>query len=107
MQPFALGLCRLVEESFAELKFLPQYRFVSRPIYKWVASHSNVLLATAVSFVATDLILHQIGPAACICALSLGQECSFSYSPSSSLNWLCVALPVMIAKYHKIQNPSD
>ncbi len=95
-----IDACHSYAEAWSELKHLPQCRYISRPIYKLVASHSNTIVATAAAFFLTDLIMHQMAPQAAICAASLGTLCSFSYSPYKAAGWMCLAIPVMISKYH-------
>lgn len=90
----------IVQKTFSFCKILPQYKYFTRPIYKFVASKSNIAVATATTFFVTDLVIHQFFQGTVLrCILSSGQNCSFSYDPYTSAFWMALSIPVMIAKY--------
>lgn len=93
------------EQRWSDAKNWPQFKYIARPIYKAVASRSNTVAATAVSFFATDLLIHQLGAKTAKCILdnviSYPSSCDISCSPECSLIWMIFALPVMYAKYQK------
>lgn len=86
-------------ERWKRLKDLPHYKYLARPVYKFVAARTNPIVATAVSFFVTDLIMHQLLPQVAATILVKPPTWTISWSPSSSLVWISLALPVMYAKY--------
>jgi hypothetical protein len=98
------------ERAYRNLKDLPQYRYLSRPVYKFVASKTNVVFATAASFFVTDLLLHQLLPGLCICGvykITHSEEPCHFYHPGISLAWLAMGIPVMYAKYRRSSASCD
>lgn len=94
------------EQMWRNCKDFPQNKYIARPVYKFVASHSNTVIASAASFVVTDLIVHQLAPMAAKCVWKnvfyYSSSCDIYWSPESSLAWVAtVALPIMYAKYKK------
>ncbi len=93
------------EEMWRVLKNWPQYKYLTRPVYKFVASRSNTVIGTAASFLAADLIVHQLLPKIAKCIFNTAMEkdlpCNFSWDPGCSLIWLYASLPVMYAKYKR------
>jgi hypothetical protein len=96
---------REIEYIFRLPKDWPQYRFISRPVYKFVASKTNNVFATAVSFFVTDLLVHQAIPQ--ILFFGLHQIMNpaapfiFSWNPFQSFAWVSVGVPVMYSKYNQ------
>lgn len=96
-----------IEDAFRNHKEMPQYKYLSRPVYKLVAFHSNPVVATAISFFVTDLVMHQM-PTVLLNSLInrvFKTDYNTSFSPGFSLAWAALGLPVMYAKYknlHKI-----
>ena len=101
-----LDEARIIEKAFNFCKFLPQYRFITRPIYKVVVSKTNPVFATAITFLAADLIIHQFLASLSSCAYKQlvwdDEPCDFSWSSYSTAAWLMLALPVMLAKYQRM-----
>jgi len=95
--------CLKLELMWRSFKFAPHYSLISRPVYKFVASKSNVVIATAASFIITDLIVHQLGLAILECySNDNGSTCNFSWSPAFTVGWFCASLPVMYSKYKRM-----
>ncbi|MBS0656573.1 MAG: hypothetical protein JSR46_12410 [Verrucomicrobia bacterium] len=107
---WALGP-RECEKHWSKLKDLPQLKYLGRPVYKFVASKTNPVIATAASFLAVDLVVHQLLPRITLCFLanglnsccnfSLSPPCNFIWNSGVSLGWLSFALPVMYAKHER------
>ncbi len=95
------SFCDSYAKIFSALKEWPQYKYVSRPVYKMVAKNCNTVAAVAASFFVTDLLVHQMLPQLGFCAVSLGATCNLTYSPYVSAVWICLAIPVMISKFYK------
>jgi len=91
-----------MEKMFSDCRDMPQYKYIARPVYKFVASHSNPVLATAVSFFSTDLIVHQIVPQVLFYPIT-GQPLEFV--PGQSLGWMCMGVPVMYSKFKRSASP--
>lgn len=88
---------------FKRAKDLPQHKYLSRPIYKWVASRSNIVVATVATFIISDLVMHQATSNISRCIFSKfhnpAEMCTFIYSPLSTLFWMVIGTPVIYAKY--------
>ncbi len=91
-------------------KNFPQYKYLTRPLYKVCVGKVGPIIATAISFLSADLLLHQLFPqtARCLTKYVLSpiesdfkEECEFSWNPTKTAMWMCVAVPVMYAKYKK------
>lgn len=93
-----------MEKFFSNCKDMPQYKYLARPVYKLTASLSNPVLATAVSFFATDLIMHQLLPQMFNCAVK-GTPLEFEWIPGQSLCWMCMGVPVMYSKFKRSASP--
>lgn len=98
------------EKSWGKRKEWPQYKYLAIPVYKFVASKTNTVLATAISFFVTDLLMHQLLPQVGSCLINkispipipICYNCSdISWYPLISFGWLSVGAPVMYAKYLK------
>ncbi|MBA3817130.1 MAG: hypothetical protein H0X29_11555 [Parachlamydiaceae bacterium] len=91
-------------EASSGYKKLPQCKYFSRPVYKFVASKTNTVIATAVSFFMTDLVMHQLLPDTGYCILnkltSNPLPCNITWKPEMSLGWMVLALPIMYVKYN-------
>lgn len=92
------------ESEFSAHRFLPQYHYLTRPVYKACVEYIGPVAATAVSFLSADLIAHQLIPQTAQCCASYvfsGEEatCHMAWYPWLTAGWMAVALPVMYAKY--------
>ena len=86
------------ERRWRACKNLPQYKYIARPVYKFVARQTNNVIGTIASFFVTDLIMHQL-LASIIKAYMDSSPWSFSWSPAISLAWVSLSIPVLYAKY--------
>lgn len=95
-RPLFYKIALIIQKTFSFCKKLPQYKYISRPIYKFTAKHTNTVLATAVSFFLTDLIVHQfIQETLPSCIFN---ECTLSYDPYRAAFWMGLSIPVMWVK---------
>lgn len=103
------------ERMFKNTEYYPQHRYFTRPIYKFCADKVGSVAATAVSFLAADIVLHQLVPQTIACLASqvlpgnlqgtlLSDSCNVSYSFQKTLYWAAFAIPVMYIKYKNSEN---
>ena len=96
---------RYVETVFRAQKILPHYKYLTRPVYKTCVKYIGPVAATAASFLAADLVLHQLLPQTINCLTSAlpGAEatCAMGWEPWKTVYWMAAALPVMYAKYQR------
>ena len=98
-----------LEGAFRQMKHLPQYKYLTIPVYKACVQKIGVIAATAVSFLSADLVVHQLLPQVSSCLMnyalsSMSQEgqverCAVSYSYGKTEGWMAQAGAVMYAKY--------
>lgn len=108
------NLGRYLERNCRICKILPHYKYVIRPLYRSCVKKTGPVLATGITFIATDLIFHQLLPL--ITAKMLGitfkhfdEQSSFAplsnmpiqWFPSITLATALLALPVMYTKHHR------
>lgn len=103
---------KVVEKAFADQQWMPQYRYLRRPVFKFCVNFVGPVAATALSFLAADLIMHQLLPNTLGCLASFGPyaeavsyvlptTCDFSWTPWKTGVWMAAAAPVMFAKFLK------
>lgn len=97
---------QMLENQFRLCRGMPQYKYLTVPVYKMCVEKVGNVAATGISFLVADLIMHQLIPQTLICLASYigfpqNEPCHFSYSYIKSLFWLGLALPVMYAKYKR------
>lgn len=87
------------EQAWRVATILPQYRYISRPVYKFCISKTNAVFATAASFFVTEIIMHQflIDGAKCLYDRKF---CKITWDPWLSAAWMTLGIPVMWAKSH-------
>jgi hypothetical protein len=102
-----------MEAMFREAKECPQHKYFTLPIYKTCAKKIGSVAATGVTFLAADLILHQLAPQVLIClahqiapdtldeSWPFNNTCNISWNYKLTLAWIAYALPVMYAKYKR------
>lgn len=101
------------ESMFKSAHILPQQKYFTVPIYKFCVDKIGNVAATGVSFLAADLIMHQLLPQTLTClasqiipndwqdSLGLEDACNLSYDYIKTLYWSAYAIPVMYAKYKR------
>ena len=85
---------------------MPQCQYFTRPVYKACIKYMDPVAATAVSFLAADLVMHQLLPQAVNCLTSYilpgtDATCAMGWEPWKTAAWMAAALPVMYAKYQR------
>lgn len=109
----------ILEFSFRLHRFLPQYKFISKPIYKSTVNKIGEVWATAVSIVSTTTIMHNVLPVSISCLTNYAQSntteglvkfysdsqdiCDFHFDSSTCL-WMGFAGLVMFVKYKRLRN---
>ncbi len=86
------------EREWRKGKKWPQYKYIARPVYKFVARRTNNVIGTIASFFVTDLIMHQLLNSI-INTCMKSTPWSFSWSPALSVAWVFLSIPVLYAKY--------
>lgn len=106
---------RSLELGFRSVKHLPHYKYFIGPLYKFCVNKMGSVAATGVSFLAADLVIHQLIPQAILCltsqvvprdwegTLKLEDSCNSPYSYVKTLCWSALAIPVMYTKYKRNQ----
>lgn len=101
------------ESAIRIAKILPQHKYFTIPIYKFCVDKIGTVAATGVSFLAADLVVHQLIPKIIACSVSqiitnkkLEDSCNLSYNYAQTLYWAAIAIPVMYAKYKRNCNYS-
>lgn len=51
-----------IEERFRLRKESPQYKYLTRPVYKFFVTKTGSVAATFFSFLSADLVIHQLAP---------------------------------------------
>ncbi len=97
--------CSKIEALFSSCRDQAQYKYLARPIYKFTATYLHPTAAVGVTFLAMDLLVHQMAPQMAICALANLEEypraCHLTWRPILTFIWSAFAIPVMYAKYKK------
>lgn len=107
-----------IEETCRSLKDLPQYKYFTRPIYKSLVGKVGSVAATGITFMVTDMTMHQILPKISGCVgsyvypsfitestlgsyLGIGAgACDIGLSSTTSaVFWMTTGAAVMYAKY--------
>lgn len=106
-----LSAGKYLEATFRECKAMPQYKYLTKPVYKFCVDKIGPVAATGMSFLSADLIMHQLLPQTVNCAsnyafdyifpnvTNLEAACNLGWSPLTSIYWAGFAIPVMYAKY--------
>jgi len=96
------------ETEHASLKNMPQYKYLTRPVFKACVEYIGPVAAAAISCLSADLIVHQFLPNAAVCcahyAFSEEPNCAeiMVWRPWMTALWMTtVALPLMYAKHLK------
>ena len=97
---------RYFENVFRGMKIMPQCQYFTRPVYKACIKYMDPVAATAVSFLAADLVMHQLLPQAVNCLTSYilpgtDATCAMGWEPWKTAAWMAAALPVMYAKFQR------
>ena len=86
------------------VKYLPQYKYFTRPLYKLLGGDQDPLFSVPATFAITDFVIHQL--LYNIIKDSLTGELSvntlFKFNISQFLFWTSLSLPIA---YHKQNNP--
>lgn len=95
-------LGRNLEDIFRCFKRFPHYRYLLIPIYKACVERVGKVAATAITFLAGDLLLHQALGAFVNCHFISGGSCDFVIKWYITLLWCgFFALPVIYVKYKR------
>ena len=107
----ALKIAKFIEKGFRELKNWPQYKYVTRPVYKFFVPLTNPVVATALSFLSADLLIHQMSfPLAEYIYNQATGACEpfhYTWCPIATASWLILAAPVMYSKYYRDVIPPE
>ena len=115
-----LAIGEAMEGACRSLKNYPQYKYFTRPLYKSLVGKVGSVAATGITFVVTDMTMHQILPkiGGCISSyiypsfitestvgyyLGMGEgACDVGlYSTASAIFWMTAGATVMYAKYRR------
>lgn len=107
-----------MEWGCREMKNFPHVRYVVRPFYRALAKKVGDVAATALTFMAADVVIHQLVGHPINCGLAhllaptfpveiqekiVVETCTFSYDYLQTFFWTAVALPIMYVKYRRKQ----
>ena len=101
---------KLVEQGLRDRKNDWQQYYVTRPVYKACVGLLGAPLAATISFIASDLIIHQPVVNAGVCLTShlssvvgavIENPCDIGLYPWVTAAWMVCALPVIYVKYKR------
>ncbi|MDB6082035.1 MAG: hypothetical protein JWO53_1307 [Chlamydiia bacterium] len=94
-----------------------EFKYITRPVYKSCVRKVGPVIATAISFLSADLLIHQLlgQTARCVTQyifkpilpnsvselLQFEDSCTITWKPVATALWMGVAIPVMYAKYRR------
>lgn len=105
-----------MEQGCRQIRDFPHVKYLIRPFYKELAKKVGDVAATALTFMAVDVVIHQIGGYPLGCALTylliptfpaeiqekiVVETCAFSYNVWQTVAWTSPALPIMYVKYRR------
>lgn len=113
-----------LETGFSNLKHLPQYKYIARPVYKAMGGSEKPLVSVPASFITTDVIMHRLLPYTSVNAAFIAgfkeTRIEFSSKPKSfiknalkealkcrfgnifSVSWALLSIPVALHKFDKL-----
>jgi hypothetical protein len=107
-----LPVAEAFEGACQILKDFPQYKYLTRPVYKAFVDKTGPVFATMISFFTAEVLAHQM-PIHVVryVALYYGHDSSPEgkarlreinwYSKASAILWTCIAAMVSYAKYNR------
>jgi hypothetical protein len=110
----------MMEGTFRTVKDLPQFKYFTRPLYKSLVGKIGSVAATGITFIVTDMTMHQILPkiGGCVASyiypsfitesivgsyLGMGEgACDVGLNSTvSAICWMTAGATVMYAKYRR------
>jgi hypothetical protein len=93
-----------LEGIFRAFKRFPHYQYLLIPIYKFSAARIGKVAATALTFLAGDLLLHQVLGSFINCHFIPEGSCHFEIKWQITLLWCAMALPIIYVKFKRVGN---